>query len=138
MAIHTHLARPRGTVALEDPDWGSWHFNPPAAACDELIATIRQAFRQWGDPDAGRRQLELLRGEGIDGHVRAEVLALPPGHPYLRLPLQMATALTARLRQLMSSEELERLMNEAEAELAQPGRWGTTFTLIQAWGQRPA
>lgn len=138
VAIYDRLARPGGTVVLEDPDWGTWHFNPPAPACEELIAVIRRAFGQWGDPDAGRRHLELLRGEGVDGHVRAEVLALSPGHPYLRLPLQMATALTPKLQAFTGAEELGRLMTEAEAELVQPHRWGTTFTLLQTWGQRPA
>jgi hypothetical protein len=37
--------------------------------------------------------LTCFAGFGIAGNVRAEVLALPPGHPYLRLPLQFATAL---------------------------------------------
>jgi len=33
--------------------------------------------------------------------------------------------------------ELEQLRKECEAELEEPGRWGTTFTLLQCWGQRP-
>jgi hypothetical protein len=32
--------------------------------------------------------------------------------------------------------DLERLRNDAEVELEEPGRWGTTFTLIQSWGRR--
>jgi hypothetical protein len=47
--------------------------------------------------------LHLLSEFGIEGNVSAEVVALPPGHPYLR--------------------------HEGEAELKEPGRWGTTFTL---------
>ena len=80
--------------------------------------------------------MELLRSFGIAGHVRAEVLALPPGHPYLRLPLQFATALETRLLALVDAGELELLRQEAEAELQDPGRWGTTFTLLQSWGER--
>ena len=68
--------------------------------------------------------------------MRAEVLALPPGHPYLRLPLQFATALKARLVTFVDAGELERLRQEAESELHDPGRWGTTFTLLQSWGER--
>ena len=30
LAIYLGLVRPEGTVALEDPDVASWHFNPPA------------------------------------------------------------------------------------------------------------
>ena len=28
METYVRLLRPGGTVVLEDPDWGSWHFNP--------------------------------------------------------------------------------------------------------------
>jgi hypothetical protein len=124
-------------VVLEDPDVASWHFNPPAPALEELIALIVEAFRRTGgDWDAGRKHLDLFRSFGIEADVRAEVLALPPGHPYLRLPLQFATALEARLLSLVEPGELERLRNDAEVELKEPGRWGTTFTLLQAWGRR--
>lgn len=66
------------------------------------------------------------------------MLALPPGHPYLGLPLQFASALNERLLSLVSTEELERLLGEGDAELREPGRWGTTFTLLQVWGIVPS
>jgi hypothetical protein len=34
----------------------------------------------------------------------------------------------------LSKDELASLRDEAESELTDPGRWGTTFTLIQSWG----
>jgi hypothetical protein len=34
----------------------------------------------------------------------------------------------------VSEDELAALRRDAETELAEPGRWGTTFTLIQSWG----
>ena len=33
----------------------------------------------------------------------------------------------------LTEDELASLRREVEAELAKPGRWGTTFTLIQSW-----
>jgi hypothetical protein len=139
MTTYLGLVRPGGTVVLEDPDVASWHFNPPAPALEQLIALIVEAFRRTGgDWDAGRKHLALFRSFGIEAHVRAEVFALPPGHPYLRLPLQFATALEARLLALVGTGELERLRNEAEVELKEPDRWGTTFTLLQCWGRRGA
>ena len=62
------------------------------------------------------------------------MIALEPGHPYLRLPLQFSAALESPLREVLSEDELASLRREAENELAEPGRWGTTFTLIQSWG----
>lgn len=139
VATYARLARPGGLVVLEDPDIGSWHCNPPPTpGVDELIGLLVQAFRKYGDPDAGRKQLDLLRGAGIEGSVRAEVLALPPGHPYLALPLQMAAGLEPRLLELVDATELGEIRARAEAELAEPGRWGTTFTLLQSWGRAPA
>jgi ubiquinone/menaquinone biosynthesis C-methylase UbiE len=136
MATYLRLVRPGGTVVLEDPDFGSLHFNPPPTpAQEELITLLEEAFRQsGGDINAGRTNLELFRSFGIEANIGAEVMALPPGHPYLRLPLQFSTALTPRLRSVVNAEELERLQKEAEAELQEPGRWGTTFTLLQSWG----
>jgi ubiquinone/menaquinone biosynthesis C-methylase UbiE len=134
---HARLLRPGGTVVLEEWDVSSWHFNPPARALETLIDLIGQSFvRSGGDMQAGRKLLDLVRGFGIEGNVRAEVLALPPGHPYLPLPLQFATALEERLLSIVTVEELKELRKEGEAELEDAGRWGTTFTLVQCWGQR--
>jgi SAM-dependent methyltransferase len=135
MQTYVRLLRPGGTIVLEDPDWASWHFNPPAKACQELITLVREAFARWGDAEAGNTNLDLLRSFGIEGDVRAEVLALPPGHPYLWLPLQFSIGLEPRLLSFVSAQELRRLRQEAGKELQEPARWGTTFTLIQSWGR---
>jgi SAM-dependent methyltransferase len=139
IANHVRLLRPGGTVALEEWDVSSWNFNPPVRALDSLVELIGQSFAQsGGDMHVGRKLLDLLRGFGIEGNVRAEVLALPPGHPYLRLPLQFAAALEERLLSIVTVDELEQLRKESDAELEEPGRWGTTFTLVQCWGQSAA
>jgi SAM-dependent methyltransferase len=136
MQTYLRLARPGGTIVLEDPDPGSWHFNPSAPALERLIALIVEAFRvSGGDWEAGRKHHHLLGEFGIEGNIRAEVVALPPGHSYLRLPLQFATSLEERLLGLVTADELDELRNQGEAELQEPGRWGTTFTLLQCWGR---
>jgi SAM-dependent methyltransferase len=139
IANHVQLLRLGGTVALEEWDVSSWNFNPPVRALDSLVELIGQSFAQsGGDMHVGRKLLDLLRGFDIEGNVRAEVLALPPGHPYLRLPLQFAAALEERLLSIVTVDELEQLRKESDAELGEPGRWGTTFTLVQCWGQSAA
>jgi SAM-dependent methyltransferase len=138
METYLRLARPGGIIVLEDPDTGTWHFNPPAPALERLIELIVESFRRsGGDWEAGRGHLHLLREFGIEGSVRAEVVALPPEHPYLRLPLQFATSLEERLLSLVSADQLATLREQGEAELQEPGRWGTTFTLVQCWGRSP-
>ena len=138
METYVRLARPDGTIVLEDPDPGSWHFNPSAPALESLIALIIEAFRlSGGDWGASRHHLQLLREFGIEGRVRADVVALPAGHPYLGLPLQFAAALESRLLTVVTADELGVLRRDAEAELQDEARWGTTFTLLQFWGRTP-
>ena len=135
LASHRRLVRPGGSLVLEEWDLGSWHFNPPATAAERLIRLLSDIFAALGG-EAGRGLPELLHGIGIeDPEIDAHVVALEPGHPYLRLPLQFSVALESRLLETVSEDELASLRREAESELAEPRRWGTTFTLIQSWGR---
>ena len=135
VASHRRLLRPGGSLVLEEWDLASWHFNPSAPAAERLIQLLSDIFAALGG-EAGRGLPELLREIGIEeSEIDAHVIALKPGHPYLRLPLQFSVALESRLLETISDDELASLRREAESELAEPGRWGTTFTLIQSWGR---
>ncbi len=136
MATYLRLVRPGGVVVLEDVDPASWHFLPPAPACEQLLPLVAEAFRRaGGDPDAAVTQLRLFRSAGIEVHVRAEVQVLPPGNPYNRLLLQFVNALDGLLRSFVDPDRLGELRNQAEQEVDDPHRWGVTFTLIQSWGR---
>jgi SAM-dependent methyltransferase len=135
VASHQRLIRRGGSLVLEEWDLGSWHFNPPAPAAERLIRSLSEIFASLGG-EAGRGLPELLREIGVEEpEIDAHVIALKPGHPYLRLPLQFSAALESRLLETLGEDELASLRQEAETELAEPGRWGTTFTLIQCWGR---
>jgi SAM-dependent methyltransferase len=132
------LVAPGGVLVLEDPDTASWTFSPAAPSAHQLIELILRAFRAaGGDFDAGRVEFELLRDAGLEPTLRADIVALEPGHPYLRLPLQFAASLRPRLLEQTSEPELDALLAEVEGELADPGRRGLTFTLVQTWAVRP-
>ena len=138
LASYRRLVRPGGWLVLEDPDAASWHFNPPAPAAERLIGLILDAFRAGGgDFDAGRSLRDHLVGLGVKPTLDAHVLVLPPGHAYLRLPLQFAASLTPRIEPIIGRQSLATLRAEVDEELADPARWGTTFTLIQAYGRVP-
>ena len=138
LASYRRLVRPGGRLVLEDPDAASWHFNPPAPAAERLISLILDAFRAGGgDFDAGRSLRGYLVGLGIEPTLDAHVLVLPPGHPYLRLPLQFAASLVSRIEPILGPDALAALRAEVEDELADAARWGTTFTLIQSHGRAP-
>ena len=135
VASHRRLVKPGGWLVLEEWDLASWHFNPPAPAAERLIRSISEIFAGLGG-EAGRGLPELLRGIGVaEPEIDAHVIALKPGHPYLGLPLQFSVALESRLFEILGESEVASLRREAETELAEPGRWGTTFTLIQSWGR---
>jgi SAM-dependent methyltransferase len=139
IAIYRHLVKPGGLLVLEEPDTASWRLNPSNPAVERLIGLIGQAFQAaGGSMDAGRELPALLRPLGSEPTIQAQVVALPPGHPYLRLPLQFARSLEARLVALIGTDELERLLREVEQALDAPGTWGTTFTLIQAFAVVPS
>jgi SAM-dependent methyltransferase len=118
LAAYRRWLKPGGILVLEEPDSGSWRLLPDAPATEELIGRIRSTFSaRGGDFDVGRRLPALLGGGDFDAHV----VALPPSHPYLRLPLQFAASL--------GLEETE----SAERELNRGDLYGLTFTLVQAW-----
>jgi SAM-dependent methyltransferase len=130
LEVYRRLLRPGGVLVLEEPDSGSWHFNPPAPGAERLISLVLDAFRAAGsDFDAGRALRSLLEGIGATPQVAAHVVALPPGEPYLRVPLQFAHSLGARL----DAAEAGPLIAAAEEELADGARWGLSFTVVQAW-----
>jgi SAM-dependent methyltransferase len=60
LATYLRLTRHGGVVALEDPDWGSWHYNPPAPALEALITFICEAFHRWGDAAAGTQTAAVV------------------------------------------------------------------------------
>jgi SAM-dependent methyltransferase len=134
-AAHRRLVKPGGSLILEEWDVASWHFNPPAPEAERLIRLIAEIFAGLGG-EAGRGLPDLLRETGIEEpEIDAHVIALKPGHPYLRMLLEFSVALESRLLEVLSKDELASLRQDVEAELAEPGRWGTTFTLIQSWGR---
>jgi len=139
VAIYRRLVRPGGWILIEDPDTSSWRVNPEAPAVRRLTDLIREAFRAaGGNLDAGRELPSLLRQLGFKPKIDAHVVALPPGHPYLRLPLQFAASLRSRLEDLVGTAALEELLRKAEDEINRPGAWGTTFTLVQTFFSVPS
>jgi ubiquinone/menaquinone biosynthesis C-methylase UbiE len=133
------LARPDGFVLLEEPDSRSWrvYADCDTGAHDRLVDAIARMYdRHMGGFCAGTRLHALGRTRGWrDIGFDAQTLGMPPGQPYLRAPLMMATALRAALLRDLSESELDRLVKEAEELYARPELHGVTFALLQVWGR---
>jgi hypothetical protein len=138
LAVYHRLVRPGGWIVLEEPAPASGRINPSGLAAQRLIDLIVQAFSAaGGNFNVGRALPSLLRTLGVEPTINAHVLALPPGHPYLRLPLQFAKSMEARLTTGQGGHQLGELRLEVEQEINEPGTWGTTFTLLQAFASVP-
>jgi len=139
ITVYSRLAKPGGWMVLEDPDMASWRVNPDAPAVQQLVELIEKGFRAaGGDFNAGRELPSFFRRLGVEPRLDAHVVALAPGHPYLRLPLQFATSLRPRLEAIIGKVDLDGLVQRAELEVGRAGTWGTTFTLIQAYASLSA
>lgn len=136
LAAFRRLVAPGGTLLIEEPELRTWTFTPHAPATTHLIGRVAQAFAAaGGDLDAGRRLAALLRGAGLAPRVRTHAVGLEAGHRYLRAPLDLAEALSGRLADVLGTDGLDHLRRSATAELLEPERRGTTFTLVQAWAR---
>jgi hypothetical protein len=130
------LVAPGGVLVLEEPDTRTLTYEPLAPAATHLVGRVAQAMKAAGaDLDAGRRLPALMRGAGLQPHVRTHVLGFEAGHACLRLPLDLADAYADRLADILGGDGLAQLRRQAADELADPARRGTTLTLVQAWAR---
>jgi len=101
-------------------------------ASSPAVVTSERAVSGEKRQDLRLGWLRRLRASGLtgarcvgsgweaQGNVRAEVVALPPGHPYLCLPRQFATAPDTRLLAFVDADELERLRQAARPSCKSP------------------
>lgn len=135
------LARPGGTVAVQDVDWISRVCDPPHPAWTELVDLIAELWRLNGmDVHLGRRLPRLLREAGLtDVGVDAGIRVFQNDHPYQTLVVDRAELCREALveRQLIGHAELDRLIGALRDHLAQPGTIVVHPILFQAWGRIP-
>lgn len=135
------LTRPGGVVVTQEADDCSYICDPPQEAWERLKALTADAFeRAGGDAKAGRRMYGVLRHAGLeDVQSRAVALALPPGHPYRRWPIEstMATRPKTRAWGLMPDPEWQQMVAECERIADDPEIFLISFMVNQNWGRKP-
>jgi SAM-dependent methyltransferase len=134
------LAKRGGVLAIEEPDSTAWACFPPRPGWTVLKDAVLAAFKAGGgDFDAGQRTYRLLRSlDFADVHVRAAVVALPPRHPYLKLPAQFAASLRSRIVDggILSAPMLDAAIAQCEEAAQDPETFGLSFVLTQVWGRK--
>jgi SAM-dependent methyltransferase len=136
------LARPGGTVAVQDVDWLTRVCDPPHPAWTRLVDVIAELWRRNGmDVHLGRRLPRLLREAGLtDVGVDAALRVFQHDHPYQTLLVDRAELCRAALveKGLIGNAELDELIGQLRTHLADPGTIVLHATLFQAWGTVPA
>jgi ubiquinone/menaquinone biosynthesis C-methylase UbiE len=134
------LTKPGGIVAIQEPDATCWNCFPQQRAWDRLKGAILTVFKRGGgDFNAGQRTYGMLRQAGLeDVRIRAAVVALQNGHPYMRLPIQFATSLRQRIldAELLTEVELDEAMSECEEIARNPETFVMSFLVTQVWGRK--
>lgn len=135
------VAKPGGLLVLEEPDTSSWRCYPDHPSFNRLRDAIVAAFaRGGGDFDVGRDSYRMFREAGLEGvSVRAAVLTLGSGHPYIRVLSQFAASLRSRILEagLMSEADLDEAVAACDRLAEDPETFVVSFLVLQVWGRKP-
>lgn len=141
LAEAIRLARPGGTVALQEADVTTLHCYPPHPAWDRLRGALEGVFAAVGaDPHLGRRLFALVRQAGLeDVQYRPFLVGVRSGDPLVDyLPSTVESVRAAVLgRGIMNEPDLERSLAACRAHLRKPDTIFTMYTVAQVWGRRP-
>jgi ubiquinone/menaquinone biosynthesis C-methylase UbiE len=132
------LARPRGIVAIQDIDAGTFGCDPPHPAWDKLFSVFSRIVCEG---KTGRQLPRLLREAGATEVASdAHAMFCPPGHLWRPLMLQLSDVTRPRALQLglASAEELDTARAALQAHLDDPTTSVLAPVLTQAWGRRAA
>ena len=141
LAELVRLARPGGTVALQEPDAAAWVCDPPHPAFDRLRDRLVAVYPRTGrDFLLGRRLGRMLRDAGVrDVQMRATSRLTHPGDYYHTFLLALCALLRTPL--LADPELTAARLDDDCAALREHLAGAHTVTcmplLWQAWGSAP-
>jgi ubiquinone/menaquinone biosynthesis C-methylase UbiE len=134
------LARPGGTVAVQEPDCSYWACDPPHPAWDRLMQVAFNTWRVQGrDPAIGRTLGRTLRRAGlVDVHTHAHVIRTQTGDALQKNLLGVADAARPLIIEsgTYNNDGINRLTEALHAHLDDP-ETTTGWAIWQAWGRVP-
>jgi SAM-dependent methyltransferase len=134
------LARPGGTVALQEPDISTLNCYPSHPSWEKMKAVLFGAFTGVGaDVELARRLYYLVRQAGLaDVQFRPFIVgvrSMDPMVDYLPSTVESVRATVLKLG-LLSETEFPVVLAECREHLRQPHTVFTTYTVAQVWGRR--
>jgi SAM-dependent methyltransferase len=134
------LARPGGTIALQESDIATLNCYPPHPSWDRLKAAMLGAFRGVGaDIELARRLYFVVRQAGlVDVQYRPFIVGVRSVDPmvdYLPSTIESIRATVLKLG-LLSEHEFSVVLAECREHLRQPDTVSTMYTVGQVWGQK--
>jgi SAM-dependent methyltransferase len=133
------LARPSGTVALQEPDMAALNCYPPHPAWERLKAALQGAFSSVGaDICLAQRLFPLARKAGLhDVQYRPFLIGVRSGDPwgdYLPATVESLRG-TVLGKGLMTEAALDGALAGCRAHLRHPDTVFTSFIVAQVWGR---
>jgi len=136
------LAKPGGTVALQEPDMATLTCFPPLAAWARLKAGLEGAFTVAGaDIRLGQKLFQLMRAAGLADLVyRPFVVGINANHPLRDYLPSTTESLRGTIvgRGLMTAETFDADLAAVRAHVRKPDTVFTMYTVAQVWGRTPA
>jgi len=133
------LARPGGTIALQEPDGSTLHCYPPHPAWERLKSALIGAFNGVGaDLELARRLYHFMHQAGLrDVQYRTALLGVRSTDPmvdYLPSTVESLRGTILALG-LLGESELDTALAECRAHLVKTGTSFTLYTVAQVWGR---
>jgi hypothetical protein len=133
------LARPGGTIALQEPDGATLNCYPPHPSWDTLKAALLGAFKGVGaDLELARRLYYVVCHAGLtDVQYQPFIIGVRSADlmvDYLPSTVESLRATVVRLG-LVPEAELEAALADCRTHLRKPHTAFTMYTVAQVWGR---
>jgi len=134
------LARPGGTIAVQEPDATTLNCYPPHPAWERLKTALLGAFSAVGaDLQLARRLYALARQAGLeDVQYRPFLIgvrSIDPMVDYLPSTVESLRSTVVKFG-LLTEAEFPRVLDECRGHLRNPEVTFTMYTVAQVWGRK--
>jgi ubiquinone/menaquinone biosynthesis C-methylase UbiE len=140
LAECARLTRPGGCVAFQEADISTLNCYPPHPAWERLKRALAELLPQSAGNPQFAHALYRARQAGLENvQYRPFLVGFRSSDPMADyLPATMESFRPALIEQRLPASELDAVIAECRAHLAEPGTVSTYHTVVQVWGTRRA